>query len=169
MRCSSIKTIKVAFLRPHPVGGFCDLLLSDHFHQAASLLSTGRGWPLYKQVKLQLSFPIIISISLMSLFVCRLVCLFLVWALFQANKALGMRHVGGAGLKSRPVTTNKGSLSKRKCHSAVCFRPCLRSDDREVRLIIGKGNNNIPYLTITTLPWDQAPQWGKNENKRSLT
>ena len=27
-----------------------------------------------------------------------LVCLFLVWALFQPNKAVGMRHVGGPGL-----------------------------------------------------------------------
>ena len=104
----------------------------------------------------------------MSLFVCCLVCLFLVWALFQPNKAVGMRHVGGPGLKSRPFTTKKVSLSKRKWHSAVCFRPCLRPDDRKVRLIIGKDNNNIPYLTITTLAWDQAQQWGKKEQKGVL-
>ena len=104
----------------------------------------------------------------MSLFVCCLVCLFLVWALFQPNKALGMRHEGGPGLKSWSVTTNKGSLSKRKCHSALCFRPCLRPDDREMRLIIGKGNNNIPYLTITTLAWHHSPQWRKKEKNGVL-
>ena len=34
----------------------------------------------------------------MPIFVCLLVCLFLVSALFQPNKADGMRHVGGSGL-----------------------------------------------------------------------
>ena len=53
-------------------------------------------------------------------------------------------------MKSRPVSTNKGSLSKRKCHSAVCLRPCLRPDNRELRLIFGKGNNNIAHLIIVT-------------------
>ena len=164
MKCSSIKTIKVAFLRPHPVAGVCDLLLSDHLHQAASLLST---MTIVNRSNYSYHFLLSFQFS-MSLFVGCLVCLFLVWTLFQPNKAAGMRHVGGPGLKSRPVATNNGSFSKRKCHSAVCFRPCLRPDDREVRLIIGKDNNNIPYLTITTLAWDQGPQWGKKEQKGVL-
>ena len=54
-----------------------------------------------------------------------------------------------ARLKSRPVTTSKGSLSKGKCHS-VCLRPCLTPDDREVRLMIGKGNKNTAHLIIVT-------------------
>ena len=36
----------------------------------------------------------------MPIFVCWLVGLFLVRALFQPNKAVGMRHVGGPGLNS---------------------------------------------------------------------
>ena len=89
----------------------------------------------------------------MSLFVCCLVGLFLVWALFQPNKAVGMRHVGGPVLKSQPVTTNKGSLSsKRNCHSAVCFRPCLRPDDRD-RL---------------SLHYPGTRQWGKKEKNGVL-
>ena len=62
-----------------------------------------------------------------------------------------MRHVGGPGVnpgrKSRSVTE---FISKRKCHSAVCLRPSLGPDDREVALKIGKGNHNIADLIIVT-------------------
>ena len=89
------------------------------------------------------SYHFLLSLQLsMSIFVGCLVCLFLVWALFQPNKA-GWR----SGYKSRPVTE---FIIKRKCHSAVCLRPSLRPDDREVALKIGKGNHNIADLIIVT-------------------
>ena len=42
----------------------------------------------------------------------------------------------------------QGFVIKEKCHSAVCLRPCLRPDDREVTLIIGEGNKNSPHLIV---------------------
>ena len=59
-----------------------------------------------------------------------------------------MRHVGGPGLNPG---RSQSPLSKEKCHSTVCLRPCLRPDDREEALKIGKGNHNIADLIIVTL------------------
>ena len=83
----------------------------------------------------------------MPIFVCCLVCLFLVGALFQPSKAVGMRHVGGPGINPG---RSQSLIIKRKCHSAVYLRPCLRPDDREVELKIGKGDHNIADLIIVT-------------------
>ena len=53
-------------------------------------------------------FPLSFQIS-MPIFVCCLVCLFLVWALFQPSKSVGMRHVGGPGINPG---RSQSSLSK---------------------------------------------------------
>ena len=60
-----------------------------------------------KQVKLQLSFSIIILSFKLSrpIFVRWLVFLFLEWALFQPNKLVGIRHAGGPGLNPGPSPT----------------------------------------------------------------
>ena len=47
-------------------------------------------------------------------------------------------------------TDNYFMKIKRRCHSVVCLRPCLRPDDREVALKIGKGNHNIADLITVT-------------------
>ena len=48
------------------------------------------------------------------------------------------------------VHLNLRSVLSKRCFSAVCLRPCLRPDNRELRLIIGIGNNNITHLIIVT-------------------
>ena len=53
MKCSSVKTIKVAFPQPHPAGNFYDLLLSG-----SSVPGEGDN---YNRIKLQLSFSVITS------------------------------------------------------------------------------------------------------------
>ena len=60
MKCSSIKTIKVAFRRPHPVGNFHDLLLSGHLHLRRQVSHVPDEADHYKQVKLHflLSFKL---------------------------------------------------------------------------------------------------------------
>ena len=60
MKCSSMKTIKVVFRRPHPAGNFYDFLLCATFIRQQVSSGPGEG-DHYKQVKLQLSFSIIIS------------------------------------------------------------------------------------------------------------
>ena len=85
----------------------------------------------------------------MPIFVCWLVCLFLVCALFQPNKAVGMQHVGGPGLNPGRSQNRVHYQKKMPLYCLFKTLPQARPDDREVALI-GKGNHNIADLIIVT-------------------
>ena len=70
MKCSSVKTIKVAFPQPHPAGNFYDLLLSgSSVPGEGDNYITRSNYSYHFLLSLQLSMPI---------FSRWLVCLFLV-------------------------------------------------------------------------------------------
>ena len=152
IKCSSMKTIKVAFPRPHPVGTLLFVIRppslgSKSLKYRARVTIINRS-NYHFLSPFQLSMPIFVCSQL--LYPRKFACPWnegLLVVYFSQIKQF-CAACGRPGFKSRPVTTNKGSLSKRKCHSAVCLRPFLRPDNRELRLIIGKGNNNIAHLII---------------------
>ena len=139
MKCSSMKTISKSRFDGHT-----QRVILWYFIERPPSLG-GKSLKYRSRVTIitrsNYSYHFLLSLQLsMSIFVGCLVCLFLVWALFQPHKA-GWR----SGYKSRPVTE---FIIKRKCHSAICLRPSPRPDDREVALKIGKGNHNIADLII---------------------
>ena len=86
--CVSTATPSGQFLwsfieRPPSLGG------KSLKYQSRVTIITRSNYSYHFLLSFQLSMPI---------FVCWLVCLFLVCALFQPNKAVGMQHVGGPGL-----------------------------------------------------------------------
>ena len=150
MKCSSMKTIKEAIRRPHQVGNF----LFVFFHWAATFIRrqdsqvpAGGGVGDHYNIINRSNYSYHFNFPRLFLCVVWFVC-FSYEPYFSQIKQL-VCGTWEARLKSRPVTTSKGSLSKGKCHS-VCLRPCLTPDDREVRLMIGKGNKNTAHLIIVT-------------------